>query len=81
MKEIDNCPHCNESFIGEPIPEDRVKYYPGTHWRKEIGIDGGMLGIYDGIVAYMCPACEEFFPRGDSNWALEMFDKFMEKTK
>ena len=73
---VDNCPKCGMNFIGDPIPEDIVEHYAGTHWRKEIGIDGQDLGIYDGIVAYMCPKCEHYFPRGSEPWAMEMFAKF-----
>ena len=74
---MDNCPKCNANFIGDPIPADMVDSYAGTHWRREIGIDGEYMGIYDGIVAYQCPDCKEYLPRGTSSWALEMFDKFM----
>lgn len=55
-KRLDNCPKCNISFIGDPIPEDIVEYYSGTHWRKEIGIE--VPGKYDGISYFMCPNCE-----------------------
>ena len=78
--EVDSCPKCEVSFIGDPIPEKDLQFYSGTHWRREIGIDGGMLGIYDGIVAWKCPDCNHYFPRGDSGWAIEMFEKFMEMT-
>lgn len=72
----DNCPNCNISFIGEKIPENIAEYYARTHWRKEIGIDGGYIGIYDGIVAYMCPECKWEFPVSNSKWAIEMFEKY-----
>lgn len=80
-KPLDNnsprfCPKCEVSLLGEPIPEDKRKQYSGTHWKREIGIDGGYLGIYDGIVAYQCPDCKETWPRGLSTWAIEMFDKY-----
>lgn len=73
---MDNCPSCNVSWIGDLITEDIAHHYCGKHWRREIGIDGGYMGIYDGIVAYMCPDCKEAFPRGSSGWALEMFEKY-----
>lgn len=41
-----------------------------------IGIDGGYAGIYDGIVAIRCTKCQCEFPRCDSPWALEMFEKY-----
>lgn len=74
---MDNCPKCNSSWIGEPIPKHMVKHYAGTHWKREIGIDGGYMGIYDGIVAYLCPDCKEYVPRNESGWAKEMLNKYM----
>jgi len=73
---MNNCPKCNTSWIGEEIPEDIRHYYSATHWRREIGVDGGRLGIYDGLVAIRCPDCGEDFPRNDTSWALEMFNKY-----
>jgi len=52
---IDNCPKCKVSFIGEPIPEDMLEHYSGTHWRREIGIE--IRGKYDGISEWRCPDC------------------------
>ena len=75
---MNNCPKCKVSWIGEPIPDDIKEHYSGTHWRREIGIDGGYMGIYDGIVALKCPDCKEEFPRGNSKWALELFEKYQE---
>jgi hypothetical protein len=75
---MDNCPKCKVSWIGEKIPDDIVHHYSGDgYWRREIGIDGGRMGIYDGIVAIQCPDCKEEFPRNTSSWALEMFDKYI----
>lgn len=75
---MDNCPKCNASWIGGEIPEDiREHYSPPYHWKREIGIDGGYIGIYDGLVALKCPDCKEYMPRNDSIWAKEMFDKFI----
>lgn len=78
---MDNCPKCNSSWIGDPIPEDIRHHYSGTHWKREIGIDGGYMGIYDGIVAYKCPDCEEYVPVSDRPWAIEMYNKFMGMVK
>jgi len=78
---MDNCPKCNASWIGGKIPDDIAHHYDGTHWRREIGIDGGYMGIYDGIVAYRCPDCGEEFPRSNAPWALEIFEKYKELTK
>lgn len=74
---MDNCPKCNSSWIGEEIPEEYRKYYgSATHYRRDILIDGGFLGIYDGGVAIRCPDCQEEFPRGNSQWSLEMFTQY-----
>lgn len=78
---MDNCPKCKASWIGDKIPDDIAHHYSVTHWRREIGIDGGHLGVYDGIVALRCPDCGEEFPRNESMWALEMFRKYKELTK
>lgn len=81
MHKKDKCPHCNVSLLGDPIPKNSLKCYNTTHWRREIGIDGGYIGIYDGIVAYKCPDCEKYFPRDQSDWAQKLFNEFMEKIK
>jgi len=74
---MDNCPNCKNSWIGGEIPENiREHYAPPYRWKREIGIDGGRFGIYDGIVAYQCPDCNKEFPRADTPWALEMFIKY-----
>ena len=79
---MDNCQKCNVSFKGEKIPDDMAKNYAGDgYWRRDIGIDGGYLGIYDGIVALQCPDCGHEFPRDESKWALEMFSKYIKVTK
>lgn len=79
---MDNCPKCNFNFIGDPIPDDIKEHYSGTHWRRDIGIDGGRMGIYDGLVAFKCPDCAHEFPLNGSSWALEMFKRYQkEKNK
>jgi hypothetical protein len=53
---LDNCPHCNASLIGDPIPEDiREHYSPPYHWRREIGME--YPEKYDGIWEWKCPDC------------------------
>jgi hypothetical protein len=76
-----NCPNCKTSWIGEEIPKGTQKYYASTHWLRYIGIDGGYMGVYDGTVAIKCPDCNEEFPPGNSEWELEMFDKYKEKVR
>ena len=75
--EYDNCPKCSSNWIGELIPQDIAHNYVGTHWKREVGIDGGYLDIYDGIVAWRCPDCGQYSPRSNSKMCLSMFDKFM----
>lgn len=81
--EYDNCPNCGVSFQGEPLSQKHLDsgcYGDTTHWRREIGIDGGWIGIYDGIVAWKCPDCKHEFPRGKAKLWQEMFEKYKEAT-
>jgi len=60
--EHDNCPNCNVSLIGAPIPEkDRHWFGNATHFKREIGIE--YQGLYDGILSYRCPDCGHEWPR------------------
>lgn len=77
----DNCPKCNANLNGDPIPEDIVESYSGTHWRREIGIDGGMMGIYDGLVALECPDCKHHFPVSSHPVHIDLFKKYQELVK
>ena len=78
---MDNCPKCKTSWIGGEIPKAIVYHYNVTHWKREIGIDGGFLGIYDGIVAIKCLDCKEEFPKDDSSWAKLLFDQYKKKDQ
>lgn len=79
MYEHDNCPKCDANFQGEPIPENIREHYSEPYfWRREIGIDGFMLGLYDGTVAIQCPDCKSEFPRGESDWAKDLFKQYQE---
>lgn len=81
---LNSCPKCNTSFIGEPIPQeyiDKGYYGDSTHYRREIGIDGGYAGIYDGIVAWQCPDCKHEFSRGDSTWAKQLFQDYQDSKQ
>lgn len=72
------CPACKSSWLGKEIPiKDRKSFGGKTHFLRYIGIDGGRMGIYDGMVAIQCPDCQECFPRAKSAWAVEMYNKFM----
>ena len=74
---LDNCPRCTASFIGKKIPKKLQKDYGTTHWRNEIGIDGGYIGIYDGVVAYRCHKCDYTFPRSNHPVDVELYTKYM----
>lgn len=75
---MDNCPKCNISLIGGEIPKEIAHYYTDTYWRRETGIDGGMMGLYDGIVAFRCPDCGHEWPRDKSEWAKGLFLSYLE---
>jgi predicted Zn-ribbon and HTH transcriptional regulator len=65
---MDNCPSCKSSWIDQVNPE--------LLYKREIGIDGGYMGIYDGLVAIRCPDCGEEFPVSSHPVHLEMFNKY-----
>lgn len=71
-----NCPHCGVSWIGGLIPEDIRHHYSTDRWERQIGIDGGYMAVYDGIVAHRCPDCGEESPVNDSAWARDLFEKY-----
>jgi hypothetical protein len=73
---VEHCPHCDANLQGKEIPKESQHMYGATHFSRMIGIDGGRMGIYDGVVAWLCPDCDETYPRGDSTWAKEMYDKY-----
>lgn len=52
---MDNCPKCNVSLIGDPIPDDIKEHYSATHWRREIGVE--IPELYDGVWYWKCPDC------------------------
>jgi hypothetical protein len=79
---MNNCPNCNSNWIGGEIPDDLKHHYsPPYVWKREIGIDGGYLGIYDGIVALKCPDCGEYSPVSPSKFHLHIFWKFLDFLK
>jgi hypothetical protein len=57
-----NCPHCQVSLLGEPIPKDNRKHYAKgtTHYKREIGMECPLK--YDGVWEWMCPDCEGKWP-------------------
>lgn len=51
-----NCPHCNISLLGKPIPDKYLKHYGGAKYYKlEIGVE--VPEYYDGVYYYKCPDC------------------------
>jgi hypothetical protein len=54
--DLENCPHCGVSLLGDPIPANIVDQYSGTHWKREIGVVD--MFKYDGTYYFMCPDCK-----------------------
>lgn len=84
MNRPTKCPHCKTSLLGEPISQDYIDkgyYHKGSYWKREIGIDGGYMGIYDGIVAFQCPDCNKEFPRENSKWGKMLFERYKKYLK
>lgn len=62
MNHPENCPLCDASFIGQPIPEDIRQHYGGaTHFYRYHGIE--IPEVYDGSLFYRCPDCHRAFHR------------------
>lgn len=61
--EFKKCPHCDSDITKDSI----------------VHIDGGFIGVYDGVVAIRCLSCNNYFPREDNDWAENLFERFMEK--
>lgn len=58
---MNNCPHCNVSLLGGPIPEELRKHYsPPYFWRREIGHE--YPEKYDGVWEWSCPDCNGTWP-------------------
>ena len=60
MSELRYCPHCGTDLQGDEIPGDIKKYYSGTHWRREIGME--YPEKYDGVWEWQCPDCNGTWP-------------------
>ena len=57
IRDLDNCPECGESWIGNPIPEESQKHYGGKKFfGRIIGVEDPE--IYDGVSWWMCPVCK-----------------------
>ena len=54
--DLDNCPHCEVSLLGDPIPAEIADQYSGTHWKRELAIENPLR--YDGTYYFMCPDCK-----------------------
>lgn len=56
---VDNCPKCDVSLIGNPIPEASREWFGWkTHFRREIGIVEN-----DYVTRWVCPDCGHEWPR------------------
>ena len=53
--QIDQCPHCSTSLLGEEIPAEQRREGGGTHYKREILME--IRGVYDGGLFWMCPDC------------------------
>lgn len=60
MDDLEKCPKCDKSLVGDPIPEEIRHSYSGTHWKLEIGVE--YQGVYDGVWEWKCPFCEHTWP-------------------
>jgi hypothetical protein len=83
----DNCPHCNVSLIGAPIPEHINQpafnkymgkmwrpYGDATHWRREVGVE--IRGAHDGVLFYQCPDCKGTWNRWpDTDYYRSLHDR------
>jgi predicted RNA-binding Zn-ribbon protein involved in translation (DUF1610 family) len=78
---MNNCPSCGVSWLGEPISKDIADQYDTSYWKREIGIDGGYVGVYDGVVALKCPDCGHECPRDESEWAKDSFEAYQVAKK
>lgn len=61
---LDNCPDCDASLIGDPIPDKYIArgwYGDSTHWRREVMVE--IRGVYDGGLYFVCPDCGFAWPR------------------
>ena len=81
MSKTNSCPSCGVSWIGNKIPDDIVEHYNSIHWKREICIDGGHMGIYDDTVALKCPDCGHECARNDSKWSKELFEKYQKALR
>lgn len=58
MSELNECPFCHVSWVGDPIPQEYIDeghYAEGSHWKREIAI----YDIdQDRTVAWKCPDCQ-----------------------
>lgn len=54
----EECPNCRVNLRGEPIPQkylDAGYYGDTTHYSRTIGME--VMGVYDGVLYWMCPDC------------------------
>lgn len=75
---MDKCPKCKSSWVRAFNPED---LHEKVYWGREILIDGGYIGVYDGIVAVQCPDCKKTFPRDSSPTAKELYRDYLKATQ
>ena len=60
VDDLDNCPKCGVSWIGEEISKENQEFYgEATHFRRLIAVEYGYMHPerYDGVSEYRCPDC------------------------
>ena len=56
------CKSCGAKMQGGTIPEEHRHLYGGnSYWSNWRGIE--FRGMYDGVLLWQCPECEDLFPR------------------
>jgi predicted Zn-ribbon and HTH transcriptional regulator len=55
LEKCPDCPECNASWIGTPIPEKSRDFFGGkSHFSRLCGIE---TDEYDGVSRWQCPDC------------------------
>jgi len=63
MSDLNECPKCKSSWIGDPIPEHQREFFGfATHFKRELGQTWN-----DHVQRWHCPDCKAVFDR----WTME----------
>ena len=72
----EQCPHCLADLRGNPIPQEYIDagyYGTHTHYSRKIGVD--LMGVYDGVLYWMCPDCSKAWHRWSEDTAPDLHRK------